>query len=83
MRLWRVLTEGRSSPPLGTITVIVRRVLDSGLVEWVVEGPTEMEAISIYCLDVLSVEPAEVEAYGTLPQSASQLWRLQSRHNSF
>ena len=61
MRLWRVLTEDRSAPPPGSATVIVRRVLDSGLVEWTVEGPVEMEAISIYCQDVLAVDPADPE----------------------
>ncbi len=83
MRLWRVLTEDRNAPPLGTAGVIARRVLDSGLVEWIVEGPGEMEAISVYCLDVLSVEPAEGETSEMQSQPISQLWRPQGRHNWF
>ncbi len=61
MKRWRVLTEHRSAPPVGTETVIQSRVLDSGLVEWIVEGPDAMEAMSMYCLGIGSVEPAESE----------------------
>ncbi len=65
MKQWRVLTEYGSAPPLGIESVVECKVLDSGVVEWIVEGPDEMEAMSAYCVRILSVEPAEPEEVTT------------------